>query len=155
MEIVIERADLEDSAQAQALVEIIDAYARGPGGQDAQLSDLARSNLVKGLQDHPSAMVLLAFLGGQPVGTAVCIFSFSTFIGRPIVNIHDFAVLPGFRSRGIGRALLTEVEHRARERDCCRITLEVNDSNDRAKKLYESVGFGPWTSPTLFVTKAL
>jgi len=101
------------------------------------------------------AMVLLAFVDGRAVGTAVCVWSFSTFAGRPSINIHDFAVLPEFRGQGVGRALLGEVERRARERDCCKITLEVHDTNEGAKRLYESLGFGPWDVPTLFVTKPL
>jgi len=148
-------ANLEDDQQAAALVEIIDAYARGPGGQSAPLSDQARANLAQGLHGHPMAMVLLAFVDGRAVGTAVCVWSFSTFAGRPSINIHDFAVLPEFRDQGVGRALLGEVERRARERDCCKITLEVHDTNEGAKRLYESLGFGPWDVPTLFVTKPL
>ena len=155
MNFTIRVANLEDPAQAKALVEILDSYARGPGGQNEPLSARARSTLVRGLAEHPSATVLLAFVESEPVGTAVCLWGFSTFAGMPSVNIHDLAVLPAFRRRAIGRALLAEVELRARERGCCRITLEVHDSNEGAKGLYRSVGFGPWDPPTLFVTKRL
>ncbi len=155
MDVIVERANLSDPEQADALVEIIDSYARGPGGQNAPITAHARRELARGLIDHPSAMVLLAVVEGRAVGTAVCVFSFSTFVGKPTVNIHDFAVLPEFQSRGVGRALLADVEKRARERDCCRITLEVHDTNVGAKRLYADFGFGPWDSPTLFVTKPL
>lgn len=148
-------ADLEDPAHGEALVEIIDSYAEGPGGQGRPLSAFARENLVEGLVEHPSATVLLALADERPVGTAVCFWSFSTFAGRPIVNIHDLAVLPEHRGRGTGRALLSEVERRARARGCARITLEVHDRNEGAKRLYRSFGFGPWDPPTLFVTKPL
>ncbi len=155
MEFEIREADLADPAQGAALIEIIDSYARGPGGQNAPLPAFARDEMVQGLVEHPSATVLLAFADGRPVGTAVCVFGFSTFAGKPTVNIHDLAVLPDFQRRGIGRALIAEVERRARERECCKITLEVLDSNTGAKRLYEAVGFGPWDTPTLFVTKPL
>ena len=148
-------AQLGDPVHAKALVEIIDAYAREPGGQGAPLTDTARAALVPGLSSHPNALVLLAFVAGEPVGTAVCIWGFSTFAGSRLLNIHDLAVLPGFRGRGVGSALLKEVERRARERDCCRITLEVHDTNVGAKRLYEASGFGRWDSPTWFVTKPL
>ena len=72
-----------------------------------------------------------------------------------MINIHDLAVLPGQRDRGVGRHLLDDVERLARERGCCKVTLEVHDSNDGAKRLYERVGFGPFEAPTLFVTKSL
>ena len=155
MEFEIREADLADPGEGAALVEIIDSYARGPGGQNAPLPALARDEMVRGLVEHPSATVLLALADGRPVGTAVCVFGFSTFAGKPTINIHDLAVLPDFQGRGIGRALIAEVERLARERDCCRITLEVHDSNTGAKRLYEAAGFGSWDTPTLFVTKPL
>jgi len=155
MHVIVEQANLSDPAHATAVVEIIDSYARGPGGQNAPLTDHARERLVPGLIDHPSAMVLLAIVEGRAVGISVCVFSFSTFTGQPTVNIHDFAVLPDYRGQGVGHAMLAEVERRARGRGCCRITLEVHDTNAGAKSLYAETGFGPWDSPTLFVTKSL
>ena len=155
MDVIVEKANLSDQAHATAVVEIIDSYARGPGGQDAPLSDFAREKLVAGLIDHPSAMVLLAMVDGRAVGVAVCVFSFSTFVGKPTVNIHDFAVLPDYRGQGVGHAMLAEVERRGIARGCCRITLEVHDTNTGAKSLYAETGFGQWDPPTLFVTKSL
>jgi len=155
MNLTIRDANLDDSADGAALVEIIDSYARGPGGQRAPLSDLARANLAKGLLEHASATAVLALVDGRAVGAAVCVWGFSTFAGRPCVNICDFAVLPAYQHRGVGTRLLLEVERRAKARGCCKITLEVHDTNRGAKRLYERNGFGPWESPTLFVTKPL
>ncbi|MAG32004.1 MAG: GNAT family N-acetyltransferase [Deltaproteobacteria bacterium] len=148
-------ADLADSLHADALVSILDSYARGPGGQNQALSSFARESLVGGLAEHPSATVLLALIDEQPVGTAVCIWGFSTFAGRPSVNIHDLAVLPTRQRLGAGRELIAEVERRAKAKGCAKITLEVHDTNEEAKRLYRSLGFGPWESPTLFVSKPL
>jgi len=151
----VREADLSDPAQADALVRIIDAYARGPGGQDAPLSAEARAAMAPGLAAHPAAFALLAWEGEAIVGAAVCVWGFSTFAGRPSLNVHDLAVLPGHRGRGAGRALLEEVEHRARARGSAKLTLEVHDTNEGAKRLYRRFGFGGWESPTLFVTKPL
>lgn len=151
----IAEADLEIDEDAAAVVEIIDSYARGPGGQNAPLSDLASAALARGLREHPCALVLLAREDERPVGVAVCVWGFSTFAGREMINIHDLAVLPGFRGRGVGSALLVEVERRARERGCCKITLEVHDANEGAKRLYAAAGFGSWDSPTWFLTRPL
>lgn len=153
IEVVI--ADLAYEAHATVLVEIIDSYARGPGGQNAPITDYARAEMARGLAANPNAEVLLGIVDGKAVGVAVCVRGFSTFAGKPSVNIHDFAVLPEYRDRGVGHALLAEVERRARDRGCCKITLEVHDTNGGAKRLYESDGFGPWDVPTLFVTKPL
>ncbi len=155
MRVSILEADLDDSDHTSALVHLIDSYARGPNAQGAPLSDEARDNLIKGLKEHPCALVLLALVEEQVAGVAVCVWGFSTFAGRASINIHDFTVLPEHQGRGIGTRLLGEIECRARERGCCKITLEVNDSNEGAKRLYERVGFGPWQPATLFVSKRL
>jgi ribosomal protein S18 acetylase RimI-like enzyme len=135
--ITIVEADLTDPEQAGALVEIIDSYARGPGGQNAPIEAEARQRMAPGLAAHPAAFALLARVDSAFVGVAVCVWGFSTFAGRASLNIHDLAVLPAFRGRGIGRALLEGAERRARDRDGAKLTLEVHDSNTGAKRLYE------------------
>lgn len=157
MGVQIQLADLSDTLQAETLIDILDAYAREPNGQSAPLTDAAKANLVDGLRSHATAFVLLAFVDEQPapVGAAVCFWGYSTFAGKPLVNLHDFAVLPSYRGRGIGKAMLAELERRARARGCAKITLEVHNTNEGAKRLYAAEGFGPLDSPTLFLGKPL
>ena len=69
----VAEADLSDEALVARLFEILDAYARGPGGQNAPLSDRARENLGPGLREHPMAFVLFGRLDGEIVGAAVCV----------------------------------------------------------------------------------
>jgi ribosomal protein S18 acetylase RimI-like enzyme len=83
----------------------------------------------------------LALVDGEAVGIAVCFQGFSTFHARPLMNVHDLAVHPDYRGRGVGRRLLEEVERIARERGCCRITLEAYHINPRARELYRRLGF--------------
>jgi ribosomal protein S18 acetylase RimI-like enzyme len=151
----IREADLLDPRESSALVEIIDGYAREPGGQNAPLSDDARAALAPGLRAHPAAFALIAWRGEIAVGAAVCVWGFSTFTGSPSLNVHDLAVQPGYRGHGVGRLLLEEVERRARARGSSKLTLEVHASNEGAMRLYRRFGFGPWDAPTLFVTKPL
>ena len=92
----------------------------------------------------PGAFSLIARLDGQPAGLANCFTGFSTFAAEPLVNVHDMGVLPEYRDRGIGRALLLAVEDEARRRGACKITLEVLSGNARAKALYLALGFGDY-----------
>ena len=154
-QVTIRDADLERASDADALFAILDAYAREPGGQNAPLADEARQALVPGLRAHPHTFVLLACVGERPVGAAVCFFGFSTFAGRPFLNVHDLALLPAHRGRGLGRALLDEAERRARARGCAKMTLEVHQTNTGAQRLYRDFGFAGWDAPTYFVTKRL
>src|SRR4051812_3159345 len=110
-------------------------------GDGKPLSDEARNQLLPGLRQHPTTLILLAYNLDQPVGIAVCFGGFSTFAAKPLINIHDLAVLPEYRGRGIGRRLLEAVERKARELGCCKLTLEVQEKNRKAKGVYEAAGF--------------
>jgi ribosomal-protein-alanine N-acetyltransferase len=57
------------------------------------------------------------------------------------IDIHNLAVHPDFRRRGLGRSLLENVITVARNRASSKVTLEVRKSNATAQRLYESVGF--------------
>ena len=143
--IEITEADLARPAHQEAVLTLIDAYSRDPIGDGRPLAGDARERLVPGLRQHPTTLIFLAWNNGQPVGIAVCFFGFSTFAARPLVNIHDFAVLPGSRGRGIGKRLLEAVEAKARQTGCCKITLEVLENNHRARRIYTAAGFRPQT----------
>ena len=70
-----------------------------------------------------------------------CFIGFSTFAARSLINIHDLHVTADHRRRGIGRHLLQAIEDDARELDCCKLTLEVQENNHPALALYRALGF--------------
>ncbi len=57
------------------------------------------------------------------------------------VHINNVAMRPWFRGQGIGTALLRRVLEEARRLGARRATLEVRASNERARRLYERLGF--------------
>lgn len=141
MNIRVSEADLSDLRQMKGLLEVLDSYAGDPVGGGEPLSDEVLGRLPSLLREHPTTLVLLAFDGDETVGAAVCFFGLSTFRARPLLNIHDLAVLHPYRGRGIGKALLAAAEEHAKQRGCCKLTLEVQDDNTRARMLYERFGF--------------
>ena len=158
--VTVRLADYADAADAARVVALLDSYARDPMGGGKPLSDDVRERLVPGLAAHPGAFSLLAFAGDEALGLANCITGFSTFAARPLVNIHDMAVLPEARGRGVGRALMLAVEAEARTRGACKITLEVLSGNHTAKGLYAALGYGdyaldPQAGTALFWEKKL
>lgn len=159
MEILIREADLTIDDDASSVVDVLDSYARDPVGGGTALSTEVRKRLVGELRNHPLALVLLAFGAGTAVGLAICFFGLSTFRAQPLLNIHDLAVLPGYRGRGVGRALLTAAERHAVDRGCCKLTLEVQDDNRPARRLYQRFGFEDFvmgnSAPTRFLSKSL
>jgi ribosomal protein S18 acetylase RimI-like enzyme len=135
------RASFTDPADAAAILRLVDAYARDPRGGGQALSQQVCERLLPGLAAHPTSRAWLAFDGDEAVGVCVGFIGFSTFHARPLLNIHDLAVLAGQRGRGIGQALLTAAEADARAEGCCKLTLEVLEDNHPARRLYERFGF--------------
>ncbi len=135
------QANYSDAFHAQAIVQLLDAYAQDPAGGGTALSEFAKQNLVQELAKRPQAFSVLAFDGTQPVGLVNCIEGFSTFACLPLVNVHDVVVLASHRGRRVGEQMLALVEQIAGERDACKLTLEVLQGNRSAMALYQRVGF--------------
>ena len=140
----VRRVDYRQATDAQALVMLLDAYARDPMGGGEGLADEVKARLCSDLAQRPDAASFIAWLDAQPVGLINCIEAYSTFRARPLMNIHDIAVLPGHRGQGVGQALLAAAEVHALERGCCKLTLEVLTGNAVALRSYERFGFAPY-----------
>jgi ribosomal protein S18 acetylase RimI-like enzyme len=155
------RADLDRPQHQQAIIELVDHYARDPFGAGRPLAEEVRRILVDGLR-NAGAVVFLATADGQSgpvapafIGLAVCLPSFSTFKARPVLNIHDLVVHQSARGQGVGRRLLAAVEEEARRSGCCKITLEVRADNLAAQQLYRSLGIAEVDGQTYFWSKSL
>ncbi len=156
----IVEADLERVDHQRDVVAMTAAYASDAMGNGGPLPPDVLASLVPGLRAQPTTLILLAYVEGKAVGIATCFRGFSTFAAKPLVNIHDLAVLPTHRGRGIGRFLLNSVVQKAAELGCCKVTLEVQENNTKARAIYEMAGFsqavyGESRGGTLFYAKPL
>lgn len=140
-DLVVLEADLARADHAQATLQLMNAYAADPMGAGCPLEAEVARTLVPWLMRHPTTQVFLAFGNGEPVGIAVCFIGFSTFAARLLLNISDYYVAPALRGRGVGRLLMQKVEAKARQLRCCKLTLEVQEHNDRALTVYTRAGF--------------
>lgn len=153
-------ADYHNPAHATAIVELLDAYANDPMGGGEPLPEEVKATLVGKLAGLPHAFSVLGLVDGRPAGLVNCFEGFSTFVARPLVNIHDVVVLAEYRGLGLSQAMLAEVERIARERGCCKLTLEVLEGNRVAQGAYEKLGFAgyqldPTVGRALFWQKSL
>ena len=160
MDVEIIQADYADPKHRKEIPLVLNAYASDPMGGGVPLSAFTKENLVEKLSRLPHAFAVLAYVDGEPAGLVNCFEGFSTFSCQPLINIHDLVVLEKFRGLGLSQAMLQKVEVIARERDCCKITLEVLSNNTIAKKAYAKFGFAgyaldPTAGQALFWEKAL
>ena len=144
MTIEVVLVDYRDPAQAAALVELLDGYARDPAGGGTPLSAQVRAELPAALAARPQAFSVLAYDDGQAVGLINCVEGFSTFACRPLVNVHDVVVASSHRGQRLAQRMLERVEQEARARGACKLTLEVLSGNVSARKAYEREGFADY-----------
>lgn len=144
--------DYANPREAQALVDLLDAYARDPAGGGEPLSPDVKAGLAQALAGRQGAFSVIAWVpaaedGGeaQAVGLVNCLEGFSTFACRTLINVHDVAVLPAWRGRRITQQMFAAVERIARESGACKLTLEVLQGNAPALRAYEREGFAGYT----------
>ncbi len=147
-------ADYSNRHHADAILNLTNRYAQDPMGLGDSLPEETRKDLIKELKNFPTSLTLIAFMNGKPAGLANCFYSFSTFRASKVLNIHDLAVAPEYRGKGIGEMLLAAAEKKAAETGCCKVTLEVREDN-RARSLYERQGFSYGEPVMLFMSKEL
>ena len=135
------RVDYHNSAQASDLIRLLNDYACDPMGGAEDLSAHSQNHLVDALRDFPGAFSILCYVDGVAAGLTNCFTGFSTFKCKPLVNVHDMTVGSAFRGLGLSQLLLAEVEAIARERGCCKVTLEVLSGNQVAKNAYLKFGY--------------
>jgi len=161
MKYTIRLADLNSPKDSADVLALLDAYAADPMGDGRPLSASVKERFIREFSAFPTSVAFLAFDHAQtPIGLATCFFGFSTFAARPLLNVSDFFVLPQQRGSGIGRLLLQAIEQYALEKSCCRLSLEVQEKNARARHLYQSAGFGqavysPEAGGSLYYVKPL
>jgi len=141
MKIEIVEANLKNEDHTKTIVFLLNEYAKDLQGYKRRLPENVLKELIPEMSKIPTSIIYLASIESKYVGMAICFLSFSTFYARPIINIHDFTVLKDFRKNGIGNKLVEAIENKAIELNCCKLTLEVQEMNKNALRLYENCGF--------------
>ena len=157
---MVRLADYQDAQDRQSIGSLLKIYSGDPMGGGNALTDEVIAATLDGLSERSYAHSVLAFLDNQAVGLINCLEGFSTFHGKPLINIHDIVVDANYRGRGIAQQLLAFVEQFARDRKCCKLTLEVLQNNHSAHKAYSNFGFAnyqldPSAGHALFLQKLL
>ena len=142
--ISVKKIDVNDNQQAELMVDLLNKKSSDPMGGNEPLSEYTKTNLQTELSKRNYCHVFIAHYDDVPAGLCICFEGFSTFACAPLMNVHDIAVLPDFRRKGVGASLLFYVEQFARSINCCKLTLEVLEGNHAAKGCYSQAGFQPY-----------
>lgn len=99
--------------------------------------------LFEWIFEKQKAEVIFVLDEGREVGFALFFHNFSTFLGRAGIYLEDLYVMPEFRGRGHGKALLSKLAKIAVERGCGRLEWSCLDWNKPSIDFYLSMGAVP------------
>jgi len=151
------QVDYSNPVHMDHLVDMLNWYALDPMGGGKPLTEEVKARLRTDLKTVNGAVSFLAYEADHPdtpVGLINCFPGYSSFLARPLLNIHDVVVHPDHRGKSIGTALIQAAENYAREHGHCKLSLEVRTDNP-AEILYRRLGFGNGGNPMWFLTKDL
>ena len=95
------------------------------------------------------AEVLFICVDDKEVGFALFFHNFSTFLGRAGIYLEDLFVLPEYRNKGYGKALLKKLAQITVSRGCGRLEWACLDWNKPSIEFYKSLGadvMDEWTT---------
>ena len=130
------------------ILNFIRALAEYEHMADQVVADEA--TLEEWLFDRQKAEVIFAVLEGREVGFALFFHNFSTFLGRAGLYLEDLFVLPEYRNRGVGKAILRRLAALAVERRCGRLEWWCLNWNAPSIAFYRSLGAEPMSDWTVY-----
>ena len=137
-----------EAADTPLILNFIRALAEYEKMADLVVADEAL--LGDQLFQKRNAEVILAMEEGKEVGFALFFHNFSTFLGRSGLYLEDLYVLPEFRGKGYGKALLQKLAAIAVERGCGRMEWWCLDWNQPSIDFYKALGAEPMDDWTVY-----
>ena len=144
MNLSLIKVEYNKAEHVSDLISLLQMYAKDPMGGNEAISDEVIAALPSALQARPFMNSFIVYDEGEPVAFSNCIESFSTFSGKGVMNIHDFAVSPASRGKDVSQFLLKGIQDYATLIGCTKLTLEVLEGNKSAIRAYEKAGFAAY-----------
>ena len=132
----VRRASERDS---EVVVQLARAFHDEDGHPLLREGVAALLNMLK--SDFRDGQVLIASVDGEICGYGVLGYGYSHEHGGRDTFIDDIYILPAYRSRGLGAALVKVLEQSAHKAGCRAIHLEVMPGNT-IEQLYRRLGYG-------------
>lgn len=130
------------------ILKFIKDLADYEGLLDEVVADEA--TLEEWIFNREKAEVIFAMEGDTEVGFALFFHNFSTFLGRAGIYLEDLYIMPEYRGKGYGKALLSKLAQIALERGCGRLEWWCLDSNTPSIDFYLSLNAEPMDEWTVY-----
>jgi GNAT superfamily N-acetyltransferase len=141
----IRRAVPEDSADITAMIHGLAEFERAP--DQCTVTEKQVSTALFG--NSPTVQAHVAEVNGEVAAMALWFLNFSTWEGVAGIFLEDLFVRPGFRRRGLARALLAALAAECCDNGYTRLSWAVLHWNSDAIALYDEIGAQPqreWTT---------
>ena len=134
-------ATLAQPDEIPVLLDLARAFHVEDGHPMDAAAKAATAASVHGLADAALAPTYLLRWRGEVVGYFVLSLGYSPEHGGTDAFIDDIYLVPAVRGRGLGRTAVEAAVAAARARGVRVMLLEVEKHNERAYRLYASLGF--------------
>ena len=131
----IRQAIIDDVPYIFGLIEALAAYEKLSHQVTGTVEQLQEH--LFGERTYAEAIVVEC---DKIVGFALFFPNYSTFLTKPGIYLEDLFVLPEYRRRGMGRAMLSYLKELAIARGAGRLEWSVLDWNESAIAFYQSMG---------------
>ena len=132
----VRKAVASDEPAILALVDALADYEKL-----ARPTAEARKRLMEDMfGTRPRIDCFVAFADGYPVGYAILLETYSSFLALPTLYLEDLFILEEYRLRGVGRALFATALDEAKRRGCGRMEWTVLEWNQLAIDFYNKIG---------------
>ena len=109
---------------------------------DVPFEEAQTASAIAPLLDHDdSGRIWLIEIDGETVGYVALCLGYSIEFGGRDAFVDEMYLVPEWRCKGIGKAVLLELPDRARELGARALHLEVDRGNGHARRLYSASGF--------------
>lgn len=120
------------------ILRFIKDLARYEGLESEVVTD--ERTLSEWLFERMMAKVVFVLEGEKEVGFALYFHNFSTFLGRAGIYLEDLFIMPEYRHKGYGKALIRYLSALAVQEGCGRVEWWCLDQNKKSVDFYLSLG---------------
>lgn len=144
-ELTFRFATVEDTGKILFFIRELAAY-------EEMLNEVVATEelLREWIFEKGKAEVIFPVLEGKEIGFALFFHNFSTFLGKAGIYLEDLYVMPEYRGRGYGTAILKQLARIAVERGCGRLEWWCLDWNQPSIDFYISKGAEPMSDWTVY-----